>query len=65
MPASPSTGTTSPSTPVGGLGAEAGWVLTAPRPFSVVCFRREASDEEKLKKWLEEISPDELGKWTM
>jgi bifunctional DNase/RNase len=25
----------------------------------------EASDEEKLKKWLEEISPDELGKWTM
>lgn len=25
----------------------------------------QASDEEKLKKWLEEISPDELGKWTM
>lgn len=25
----------------------------------------EASDEEKLKKWLEEISPEELGKWTM
>jgi len=25
----------------------------------------DASDEEKLKKWLEEISPDELGKWTM
>ena len=25
----------------------------------------EASDDEKLKKWLEEISPDELGKWTM
>lgn len=25
----------------------------------------EVSDEEKLKKWLEEISPDELGKWTM
>jgi bifunctional DNase/RNase len=25
----------------------------------------EASDEDKLKKWLEEISPDELGKWTM
>jgi hypothetical protein len=25
----------------------------------------EASDEEKLKKWLEEIGPDELGKWTM
>jgi uncharacterized protein len=23
------------------------------------------SDEEKLKKWLEEISPEELGKWTM
>jgi len=25
----------------------------------------EVSDEEKLKKWLEEISPDELGKYTM
>jgi uncharacterized protein len=25
----------------------------------------ESTDEEKLKKWLEEISPDELGKWTM
>jgi uncharacterized protein len=25
----------------------------------------ESSDEEKLKKWLEDISPDELGKWTM
>jgi len=25
----------------------------------------EGSDEEKLKKWLEEISPDELGKYTM
>jgi aromatic-L-amino-acid/L-tryptophan decarboxylase len=25
---------------------EAGWELCAPRPFSVVCFRREASDEE-------------------
>jgi len=25
----------------------------------------EASDEDKLKKWLEEISPDDLGKWTM
>ena len=25
----------------------------------------DASDEERLKKWLEEISPDELGKWTM
>ena len=25
----------------------------------------QASDEERLKKWLEEISPDELGKWTM
>lgn len=24
-----------------------------------------ASDEERLKKWLEEISPEELGKWTM
>jgi aromatic-L-amino-acid decarboxylase len=26
--------------------AEAGWELCAPRPFSVVCFRREASDAE-------------------
>jgi len=25
----------------------------------------QANDEEKLKKWLEEISPEELGKWTM
>ncbi|HVG07593.1 MAG TPA: bifunctional nuclease family protein [Thermoanaerobaculia bacterium] len=25
----------------------------------------QASDEERLKKWLEEISPEELGKWTM
>jgi bifunctional DNase/RNase len=25
----------------------------------------EAGDDEKLKKWLEEISPDDLGKWTM
>ncbi len=25
---------------------EAGWELAAPRPFSVVCFRREGSDEE-------------------
>jgi bifunctional DNase/RNase len=25
----------------------------------------DASDEEKLKKWLEEVSPDDLGKWTM
>jgi bifunctional DNase/RNase len=25
----------------------------------------QATDEEKLKKWLEEISPEELGKWTM
>jgi bifunctional DNase/RNase len=25
----------------------------------------EATDDDKLKKWLEEISPDELGKWTM
>jgi aromatic-L-amino-acid/L-tryptophan decarboxylase len=26
--------------------AEPGWELAAPRPFSVVCFRREGSDEE-------------------
>ena len=25
----------------------------------------DANDEERLKKWLEEISPEELGKWTM
>jgi bifunctional DNase/RNase len=25
----------------------------------------DVSDEERLKKWLEEINPDELGKWTM
>lgn len=25
----------------------------------------QASDEEKLKKWLEEISPEDLGKYTM
>jgi bifunctional DNase/RNase len=25
----------------------------------------QVTDEEKLKKWLEEISPEELGKWTM
>jgi len=24
-----------------------------------------ATDEDKLKKWLEEISPEELGKYTM
>ena len=26
--------------------AEPGWLLAAPRPFSVVCFRRDASDED-------------------
>jgi aromatic-L-amino-acid decarboxylase len=26
--------------------AELGWELSAPRPFSVVCFRREGSDED-------------------
>lgn len=25
----------------------------------------ESTDEEKLKKWLEDVSPEELGKWTM
>ena len=25
---------------------EPGWELCAPRPFSVVCFRKDASDEE-------------------
>jgi aromatic-L-amino-acid/L-tryptophan decarboxylase len=28
--------------------AEPGWEVAAPRPFSVVCFRREGSDEENL-----------------
>jgi aromatic-L-amino-acid/L-tryptophan decarboxylase len=28
------------------VGAEPGWDVVAPRPFSVVCFRRDASDEE-------------------
>ncbi len=30
----------------GWVGDEPGWELSAPRPFSVVCFRREGSDEE-------------------
>jgi aromatic-L-amino-acid decarboxylase len=30
----------------GWVGDEPGWELCAPRPFSVVCFRREGSDEE-------------------
>ncbi len=25
----------------------------------------DAEDEEKLKKWLEEINPEDLGKYTM
>jgi aromatic-L-amino-acid decarboxylase len=28
------------------VGAEPGWEICAPHPFSVVCFRREGSDEE-------------------
>ena len=28
------------------VGEEPGWELTAPRPFSLVCFRRDGSDEE-------------------
>jgi aromatic-L-amino-acid decarboxylase len=28
------------------IGAEPGWELCAPRPFSVVCFRRDGSDQE-------------------
>jgi aromatic-L-amino-acid decarboxylase len=28
------------------VGGEPGWELCAPRPFSVVCFRRDGSDEE-------------------
>ena len=30
---------------LGEVAAEDGWELCAPRPFSVVCFRVEASDE--------------------
>ena len=30
----------------GWVGDEPGWELAAPRPFSLVCFRREGSDEE-------------------
>jgi aromatic-L-amino-acid/L-tryptophan decarboxylase len=30
----------------GWVGDEAGWELCAPRPFSVVCFRKEGTDEE-------------------
>jgi aromatic-L-amino-acid/L-tryptophan decarboxylase len=30
----------------GWVRAEPGWELSAPRPFSVVCFRRDGSDEE-------------------
>jgi aromatic-L-amino-acid/L-tryptophan decarboxylase len=30
----------------GWMGEEPGWEVCAPRPFSVVCFRRDASDEE-------------------
>jgi aromatic-L-amino-acid decarboxylase len=30
----------------GWVRAEPGWVLAAPRPFSVVCFRRDVSDED-------------------
>src|SRR4051812_22305527 len=30
----------------GGVGAEPGWEVVAPRPFSVVCFRRDGSDAE-------------------
>ena len=30
----------------GWVRAEPGWEVVAPRPFSVVCFRRDASDEE-------------------
>ena len=30
----------------GWVGDEPGWELTAPRPFSLVCFRRDGSDEE-------------------
>jgi aromatic-L-amino-acid decarboxylase len=34
---------------------EPGWELSAPRPFSVVCFRREGSDEEN-KALLERVN---------
>ena len=33
----------------GWVRTEPGWELAAPRPFSVVCFRREGSDEENTR----------------
>jgi len=35
--------------------AEEGWEVTAPRPFSVVCFRREGSDEDN-ERLLERVN---------
>jgi aromatic-L-amino-acid decarboxylase len=35
--------------------AEPGWEVVAPRPFSVVCFRRESSDEEN-QRILDEVN---------
>jgi aromatic-L-amino-acid decarboxylase len=35
--------------------AEPGWELTAPRHFSLVCFRREGSDEEN-ERLLERVN---------
>jgi aromatic-L-amino-acid decarboxylase len=36
---------------------EAGWELCAPRPFSVICFRRDASDDENAAL-LERVNAD-------
>lgn len=39
----------------GWVRAEPGWEVVAPRPFSVVCFRREGSDEEN-ERLLERVN---------
>jgi aromatic-L-amino-acid decarboxylase len=39
---------------------EPGWELAAPRPFSVVCFRREASDEDN-RRVLERVNASGLA----
>ena len=37
------------------VGAEPGWEVVAPRHFSLVCFRRDASDEEN-ERLLERVN---------
>src|SRR5579875_4063724 len=39
----------------GWVAAEPGWELTAPRPFSVVCFRLEG-DDERSRRLLERVN---------